>query len=60
MQAELWSCVEGPELDVSMNGEILSMLHIRNRLISSHSDGTIKVLLISIVTAAMQFLLVLT
>ncbi|KAI3464828.1 hypothetical protein Pfo_021491 [Paulownia fortunei] len=41
--AELWSCVEGPELDVSMNGEILSMLHIRNRLISSHSDGTIKV-----------------
>ncbi|KAK6115202.1 hypothetical protein DH2020_007471 [Rehmannia glutinosa] len=41
--AELWSCVEGPETDVSMNGEILSMLHIRNRLISSHSDGTIKV-----------------
>ncbi|XP_057794846.1 putative E3 ubiquitin-protein ligase LIN-1 isoform X2 [Salvia miltiorrhiza] len=41
--AELWSCVEGPELDMSMNGEILSMLHIRNRLISSHSDGTIKV-----------------
>ncbi|KAG8377927.1 hypothetical protein BUALT_Bualt08G0084600 [Buddleja alternifolia] len=26
-----------------MNGEILSILHIRNRLISSHSDGTIKV-----------------
>ncbi|KAL8524096.1 hypothetical protein ACS0TY_013891 [Phlomoides rotata] len=41
--AELWSCVEGPELDVSMNGEILSMLHIRNWLITSHSDGTIKV-----------------
>ncbi|KAL3845328.1 hypothetical protein ACJIZ3_002731 [Penstemon smallii] len=41
--AELWSCVEGPEIDVSMNGEILSMLHIGNRLISSHSDGTIKV-----------------
>ncbi|KAH6823024.1 hypothetical protein C2S53_020427 [Perilla frutescens var. hirtella] len=41
--AELWSCVEGPELDAAMNGEILSMLHIRNRLISSHSDGTIKV-----------------
>ncbi|XP_047958972.1 putative E3 ubiquitin-protein ligase LIN-1 [Salvia hispanica] len=41
--AELWCCVEGPELDMSMNGEILSMLHIRNRLISSHSDGTIKV-----------------
>lgn len=57
MQAELWSCVEGPELDVTMNGEILSMIHIRNRLISSHSDGTIKVLLISIVTAAMQFLI---
>ncbi|KAL0351756.1 UNVERIFIED_CONTAM: putative E3 ubiquitin-protein ligase LIN-1 [Sesamum calycinum] len=41
--ADLWSCVEGPELDVSINGEILSMMHIRNRLISSHSDGTIKV-----------------
>ncbi|KAL0438418.1 UNVERIFIED_CONTAM: putative E3 ubiquitin-protein ligase LIN-1 [Sesamum latifolium] len=41
--ADLWSCVEGPEIDVSMNGEILSMIHIRNRLISSHSDGTIKV-----------------
>ncbi|KAL0360544.1 UNVERIFIED_CONTAM: putative E3 ubiquitin-protein ligase LIN-1 [Sesamum radiatum] len=41
--ADLWSCVEGPELDVSINGEILSMIHIRNRLISSHSDGTIKV-----------------
>ncbi|XP_073276156.1 putative E3 ubiquitin-protein ligase LIN-1 [Primulina huaijiensis] len=41
--ADLWSCVEGPELDVSMNGEIFSMLHIKNRLISSHADGTIKV-----------------
>ncbi|XP_051139219.1 putative E3 ubiquitin-protein ligase LIN-1 [Andrographis paniculata] len=41
--AELWSFVEGPELDVSMNGEILSLLHVRNWLISSHSDGTIKV-----------------
>ncbi|CAI9763800.1 unnamed protein product [Fraxinus pennsylvanica] len=41
--AELWSCTEGPESDVSMNGEVLSMVHIRSRLISSHSDGTIKV-----------------
>ncbi|XP_073137184.1 putative E3 ubiquitin-protein ligase LIN-1 [Henckelia pumila] len=41
--AELWSCVEAPELDASMNGEIFSMLHIKNRLISSHADGTIKV-----------------
>ncbi|KAL3505402.1 hypothetical protein ACH5RR_035243 [Cinchona calisaya] len=41
--AELWSYAEGPELDVSMNGEVLSMLHTRGRLISSHSDGTIKV-----------------
>ncbi|KAL2468241.1 Transducin/WD40 repeat-like superfamily protein [Forsythia ovata] len=41
--AELWSCTEGPELDVSMNGEVLSLVHIRSRLISSHSDGTIKV-----------------
>lgn len=44
LQAELWSCTEVPELDLSINGEILSLLHIRNRLISSHSDGTIKVL----------------
>lgn len=43
MQAELWSCVEGPELDVSMNGEILAMLHVGTRLISSHADGTMKV-----------------
>nr|GMC54899.1 putative E3 ubiquitin-protein ligase LIN-1 isoform X1 [Ipomoea batatas] len=41
--AELWSYTEGPELDTSMNGEVLSVLHIRGRLISSHSDGTIKV-----------------
>lgn len=41
--AELWSYAEGPEMDVSMNGEVLSMLHIRGRLISGHSDGTIKV-----------------
>ncbi|KAL8059222.1 hypothetical protein ABFX02_03G071700 [Erythranthe guttata] len=41
--ADLWSCVEGPEIDVSVNGEIMSMIHVRSRLISSHSDGTIKV-----------------
>ncbi|XP_012835676.1 PREDICTED: putative E3 ubiquitin-protein ligase LIN [Erythranthe guttata] len=41
--ADLWSCVEGPAIDVSVNGEILSMIHVRSRLISSHSDGTIKV-----------------
>ncbi|XP_009588632.1 putative E3 ubiquitin-protein ligase LIN-1 isoform X1 [Nicotiana tomentosiformis] len=41
--AELWCYSECPEVDVSMNGEVLCLLHIRGRLISSHSDGTIKV-----------------
>ncbi|KAG5611922.1 hypothetical protein H5410_023203 [Solanum commersonii] len=41
--AELWCYSECPEMDVSMNGEVLCLLHIRGRLISSHSDGTIKV-----------------
>ncbi|KAK4352625.1 hypothetical protein RND71_028143 [Anisodus tanguticus] len=41
--AELWCYSECPDMDVSMNGEVLCLLHIRGRLISSHSDGTIKV-----------------
>ncbi|XP_047325164.1 putative E3 ubiquitin-protein ligase LIN-1 [Impatiens glandulifera] len=41
--AELWSCSEAAELDSCTNGEVLSLLHLRGRLISSHSDGTIKV-----------------
>lgn len=41
--AELWCYSECPEMDVSMNGGVLCLLHIRGRLISSHSDGTIKV-----------------
>ncbi|XP_060192630.1 putative E3 ubiquitin-protein ligase LIN-1 [Lycium barbarum] len=41
--AELWCYSECPEMDVSMNGEVLCLIHIRSRLISSHSDGTIKV-----------------
>ncbi|CAI9116943.1 OLC1v1018239C1 [Oldenlandia corymbosa var. corymbosa] len=41
--AELWCYVDGPELNASVNGEVLSMLHVRGRLISSHSDGTINV-----------------
>lgn len=39
----MWSCAEGPELDSSMNGEVLALLHIKGSVISSHSDGTIKV-----------------
>jgi hypothetical protein len=31
------------ELDASANGEVLSLIHQNGRLISSHSDGTIKV-----------------
>ncbi|KAL7584374.1 putative E3 ubiquitin-protein ligase LIN-1 [Lactuca sativa] len=41
--ADMWSCSEGFELDISMNGEVLSLVNIKGRLISSHSDGTIKV-----------------
>ncbi|KAI3750748.1 hypothetical protein L2E82_21540 [Cichorium intybus] len=41
--ADMWSCSEGFEIDTSMNGEVLSLVNIKGRLISSHSDGTIKV-----------------
>ncbi|KAI3757273.1 hypothetical protein L6452_04807 [Arctium lappa] len=41
--ADLWCSSEGFELDTSMNGEVLSLLNIKGRVISSHSDGTIKV-----------------
>ncbi|CAN4121112.1 unnamed protein product [Withania somnifera] len=41
--AELWCYYECPEMDISVNGEVLCLLNIRGRLISSHSDGTIKV-----------------
>ncbi|KAL7175142.1 hypothetical protein ACSBR2_028862 [Camellia fascicularis] len=40
---ELWCCAEAAELDSCANGEVLSLLHLKGRLISSHSDGTIKV-----------------
>ncbi|XVE96847.1 hypothetical protein REPUB_Repub02eG0258400 [Reevesia pubescens] len=40
---ELWSCTDVVELDSSTNGEVLCMLHLKGCLISSHSDGTIKV-----------------
>ncbi|KAM0972721.1 hypothetical protein ACFX13_016402 [Malus domestica] len=41
--AELWSCSEVLELESSTNGEVLSLLHLKSRILSSHSDGTIKV-----------------
>ncbi|XWS59788.1 hypothetical protein CRYUN_Cryun08bG0151600 [Craigia yunnanensis] len=40
---ELWSCTDVLELDSSTNGEVLCMLYLKGCLISSHSDGTIKV-----------------
>ncbi|KAG5543008.1 hypothetical protein RHGRI_015935 [Rhododendron griersonianum] len=39
----LWGCAEAAELDSSANGEVLCLLHVKGRIISSHSDGTIKV-----------------
>ncbi|KAG0477879.1 hypothetical protein HPP92_012598 [Vanilla planifolia] len=40
---EFWSCTELFELDTSVSGEVLSLVHSKGRLYSSHSDGTIKV-----------------
>ncbi|PIA57254.1 hypothetical protein AQUCO_00600175v1 [Aquilegia coerulea] len=40
---ELWSCAEVTEIDSGSNGEVLSLVHLKDRVFSSHSDGTIKV-----------------
>ncbi|KAK7278577.1 hypothetical protein RJT34_23609 [Clitoria ternatea] len=40
---ELWSCKEVVELDLSSNGEVLSLLYMNGQVLSGHSDGTIKV-----------------
>ncbi|XP_015941043.1 putative E3 ubiquitin-protein ligase LIN-1 isoform X1 [Arachis duranensis] len=40
---ELWSCKEVVELDLSSNGEVLSLLYLNGQVLSGHSDGTIKV-----------------
>ncbi|KAJ9186445.1 hypothetical protein P3X46_002017 [Hevea brasiliensis] len=40
---ELWHCTEVIELESSGNGDVLSLLHLKGRVLSSHSDGTIKV-----------------
>ncbi|XP_021902519.1 putative E3 ubiquitin-protein ligase LIN-1 isoform X1 [Carica papaya] len=40
---ELWNCTEVVELDSCGNGEVLSLLHLKGHIFSSHSDGTIKV-----------------
>ncbi|CAK7346186.1 unnamed protein product [Dovyalis caffra] len=40
---ELWNCTRVVEVESCANGEVLSLLHFKGRVISSHSDGTIKV-----------------
>lgn len=40
---ELWSCSEVVELGSCTNGEVLCLLHLNGRVLSSHADGTIKV-----------------
>ncbi|KAK2457361.1 putative E3 ubiquitin-protein ligase LIN-1 [Trifolium repens] len=40
---ELWSCKEVVELDLSSNGEVLSLLYLNGQVLSGHADGTIKV-----------------
>ncbi|KAK7268600.1 hypothetical protein RIF29_21301 [Crotalaria pallida] len=39
---ELWSCKEVVELDLSLNGEVLSLVYLNGQVMSGHSDGTIK------------------
>ncbi|KAL7591164.1 hypothetical protein Lser_V15G32972 [Lactuca serriola] len=41
--ADLWSHKELTQQDCSMNGEVLSIASIKNKIFSGHSDGTIKV-----------------
>nr|QEX51117.1 putative E3 ubiquitin-protein ligase LIN-1 isoform X1 [Cymbidium ensifolium] len=41
--SEFWSCADLFEIDSNYNGEVLSLVHSKGRLFSSHSDGTIKV-----------------
>ncbi|KAF8410441.1 hypothetical protein HHK36_002970 [Tetracentron sinense] len=41
--AELWSCSVLADIDSGPNGEILSLVHLKGLVFSSHSDGTIKV-----------------
>lgn len=40
---ELWSCKEVVELDLSSNGEVLSLHYLNGQVLSGHADGTIKV-----------------
>lgn len=40
---ELWSHHELFKVDCSRNGEVLSIAHCKDRIISGHSDGTMKV-----------------
>ncbi|KAH7653300.1 Zinc finger RING/FYVE/PHD-type protein [Dioscorea alata] len=40
---QFWSCTDLFEMESSSNGEVLSLIHSRDWLFSSHSDGTIKV-----------------
>ncbi|KAK9165179.1 hypothetical protein Scep_000370 [Stephania cephalantha] len=40
---ELWSCAEAAEVDAGNNAEVLSLVHFKNRVFSSQSDGSIKV-----------------
>ncbi|KAI3495845.1 hypothetical protein L1887_38191 [Cichorium endivia] len=41
--ADLWSHKELTQQDCSMNGEVLSIASVKDKIFSGHSDGTIKV-----------------
>ncbi|KAJ8762191.1 hypothetical protein K2173_007346 [Erythroxylum novogranatense] len=41
--AELWKCNQVVEIESSANGEVASLLYVKGRILSGHSDGTVKV-----------------
>ncbi|XP_058089869.1 putative E3 ubiquitin-protein ligase LIN-1 isoform X2 [Magnolia sinica] len=52
---ELRSCAEAVEIDASANGEVLSLVHLKGWIFSSHSDGHIKVTSFTVALSTKQF-----
>ncbi|KAI8551635.1 hypothetical protein RHMOL_Rhmol06G0201300 [Rhododendron molle] len=42
-ETEPWCYAEAAELDSYANGEVLCLVHVKGHIMSSHSEGTIKV-----------------
>lgn len=43
IQTEPWCCAEAAELDSCANGEVLCQVHVKGHIMSSYSEGIIKV-----------------